>query len=189
MYNTLLAAPPKGISGAQLGRDLGTRQRSARLLLLRLRESWRTLAGPDLAAGPVGADGEYPGGREKNKHADKKGGGKKTAVVGTGDRETGIIRAAPVPETAAASPMQFVESNADPDSEKFTDENRAYADLKIHHHAVPPRRRGMRPGRGAHQRDGAVLCPGGARVQRDVPPHRAQAPAPPHRASLRGGWE
>ena len=34
------------------------------------------------------------------------------------------------------------------------------------------------PGRGPRQRDGVVLGPGEARVQRDVPSHRPQAPAP-----------
>lgn len=128
----LLATRPKGISSVQLGRDLGIKQSSAWLLLHKLRESWRTLAGPDLMAGPVEVDEVYLGGREKNKHADKKGRRKKTAVVGIKDRETGTIRAVPVPETTAARLIQFVESNADPDSEKFTDENRAYNGLKNH---------------------------------------------------------
>ena len=39
----------------------------------------------------------YPGGREKNKHADKKGDRKKAVVAGIKDGETGIIRAVSVP--------------------------------------------------------------------------------------------
>lgn len=78
----LVATRPKGISSVQLARDLGISQSAAWFLLHRLRESWRSLAGPDLAmAGPVGVDGVHPGGREKSKHADKEGRTKKTAVV------------------------------------------------------------------------------------------------------------
>ena len=95
-----------------------------------LREGWRTLAGPDLMAGPVEVDGVYLGGREKNKHADKKCKRKKTAVVGIRDRETGTIRAIPIPETTAARLLEFIVATADPDSKKFTNENRAYNDLK-----------------------------------------------------------
>ena len=83
-------------------------------------------------AGPVKVDEVYLGGREKNKHADKKGKGKKTAAVGIRDRHAGIVRAMPVPETTAARLIRFVESNADPEAEKFADENRAYADLENH---------------------------------------------------------
>ena len=52
----LQATRPKGISSVQLGRDLGIRQCSARFLLHRLREAWRTIAGPEPMAGPVEAD-------------------------------------------------------------------------------------------------------------------------------------
>ena len=128
----LHATRPKGISSIQLGRDLKISQSSAWFLQRRLREGWRTLAGLDLMAGPVEVDEAYLGGREKNKHADKNGRTKKTAVVGIRDRKTGTIRAVPVPETTAARLVQFVESNADPNSKKFTDENRAYNDLKNH---------------------------------------------------------
>ena len=42
----LLATRPDGISSAQLHRDLGIRQSSAWFMLHRLKDSWRTLAGP-----------------------------------------------------------------------------------------------------------------------------------------------
>lgn len=129
----LLATRPKGISSVQLGRDLGIKQSSAWLLLHKLRETWSTLVGPDLMSGPVEVDEVYLGGREKNKHADKKGRRKKTAVVGIRDRETGTIRAIPVPETTAARLLAFIEANVDPEAKKFTDENRAYGGLKNHH--------------------------------------------------------
>ena len=57
---------------------------------------------------------------------------KKTVVVGIKDREIGVIRAVPVPETTAARLVEFVGTAADPDFKKFTDGNRAYSDLKNH---------------------------------------------------------
>ena len=44
----------------------------------------------------------YVGGKEKNKHAGKKGNIKKVAVVGIRDRKTGQVTAKSVPETTAA---------------------------------------------------------------------------------------
>ena len=131
----LVATRPKGISSVQLARDLGISQSAAWFLLHRLRESWRSLAGPDLAmAGPVEVDEVYLGGREKNKHADKKGRTKKTAVVvGIKDRETGAIRAVPVPETTGARLVEFVESNIAKGGRVSTYENRAYNDPENHH--------------------------------------------------------
>ena len=68
----LVATHPKGISSVQLGRDRGTGQNTASYLPHRLRDTWDTLTGPDLLSGPVEAGEMYFGGREKNKHADKK---------------------------------------------------------------------------------------------------------------------
>ena len=128
----LLATRPKGISSMQLHRDLGIRQSSAWFLLHRLRESWRTLTGQDMMSGPVEVDEVYLGGREKNKHADKRGKSEKTAVVCIRDRATGTVRAVPVPETAAARLENFIESNVVKGAEVFTDENKAYGNLDNH---------------------------------------------------------
>ncbi len=87
----LHATRPKGIFSVQLGRDLKISQSSVWFLQHRLREGWRTLAELDLMAGPVEVDEAYLGGREKNKHGDKRGRTKKMAVVGIRDRKTGTI--------------------------------------------------------------------------------------------------
>lgn len=71
-------------------------------MLHRIREAMRTMAADDAMSGPVEVDEVYVGGREKNKHADKKGRDKKVAVAGIRDRKTGRVATAPVPETTAA---------------------------------------------------------------------------------------
>ena len=93
----LVATRPKGISSTQLAHDLGIRQPPAWYLLQRIRETWGNLVDPEKLSGPVEGDEAYPGGREKNRHADKKGRKKKVAVLGTRDRATGEIRAVPIP--------------------------------------------------------------------------------------------
>lgn len=128
------------------------------------------MTGPDLMAGPVEVDEVYLGGREKNKHTNKKGQREKTAVMGIKDRATGTIRAIPVPETTAARLVEFVEPNANPNSEKFTDENRAYNGLKNH--------QTVKHGDGEYVRGKVHInglesfwAFGEARIQWDVPPH------------------
>ena len=127
----LIATRPKGISSMQLYRDLGIRQSSAWFLLHRLRESWRTLAGPDPLAGPVEVDEAYLGGREKNRHAGKRHKKKKT-VVGIRDRDAGAVRAVPVPETIAVRLTNLVESHTAKGARVFSDENRVYGSLDNH---------------------------------------------------------
>ena len=50
----------------------------------------------------------YLGGREKNKHADKKGKSGKTAVVGIKDRATGTIRAVPGAGGGGGAPGEII---------------------------------------------------------------------------------
>ena len=153
-----LATRPKGISGIQPRRDLGISQSAVWFLLHRLREARRTLAGPDLAASPVEVDQMYLGGREKNKHADKKGKRNKTAVMGIRDRHAGIVRAMPVPETHRGL------------SHTVCRVQRRSGSREVHRREPgvrrpeeppgrKPRRRRVRPGRGVHQLDGVVLGP------------------------------
>ena len=124
----LFATNLKGVSSMKIHRDLGITQKSAWFLVHRLRESWKTLAGVDSMTGPVEIDEVYLGGKEKNRHADKKqphsqGGKNKTAVVGIKDRATNKISAQPVPETTMLRLENFIESKTTKESVKYTDEN------------------------------------------------------------------
>ena len=128
----LVLTNAKGTSSMKLHRTLGIRQPSAWFMLHRIREAMRTMAQDDAMSGPVEVDELYVGGREKNKHADKKGKDKKVAVAGIRDRKTGRVAAAPVPETTAARMEHFIGSHAEPDATVYTDESKIYSGLKNH---------------------------------------------------------
>ena len=64
--------PAAGAGQRQRRRDLKVTQKTAWFMLHRLREAWNKEA-DRLMTGPVEVDETYVGGREKNKHAKKKG--------------------------------------------------------------------------------------------------------------------
>jgi len=129
----------KGVSSMKLHRDLGIRQPTAWLLLHKIR----TGLSPEireLFAGPVEVDEVYIGGKESNKHEDKKlragrGTVGKTAVIGIKDRSTNRITANVISDTKKNTIQSYIEDRCSADAPVYTDDHSAYVEL-IHHTSV-----------------------------------------------------
>lgn len=67
----LITAHKKGISSCQLARDLGITQKTAWLLLHKIRQTAEQKA-PQMLTGITQADESFVGGKNKNRHKDKK---------------------------------------------------------------------------------------------------------------------
>ena len=101
----------KGVSSMKLYRDLEITQKNAWHMAHRIRETWNDET--EKMAGPVEADETYIGGKEGNKHADKKlhAGRRpvgKVAVAGLKDRNSNGVRVEVVEHTDAPTLQGFV---------------------------------------------------------------------------------
>ena len=135
----LLNTGLKGVSSMKLHRDLNITQKTAWHLAHRIRETWAKKNTPMF--GPIEVDETFVGGKEKNKHANKKlkagrGGVGKAIVVGAKDRATNCVSAAVAGNTDAKTLQGFVGDHAAEGATVYTDDHGGYHGMPFEHETV-----------------------------------------------------
>lgn len=133
-----LGTAKKGMSSVELGEKLGVTQKTAWFMAHRLREA--CLDFNKKVKGTVEVDATFVGGKEKNKHTDKKLHEKhtdgKTAVMGAVSREDKKVIAYPTGEESRATAEIFITNKIEKNSMIYADNSGAYnglVPLRVNH--------------------------------------------------------
>lgn len=138
----MITSHKKGIASTQLAKDLGITQKSAWFVLHRLRFAAQTKSFNRPLEGEVEVDETFIGGKEKNKHAWQRTGGKqggkgKVAVLGLLERE-GELRTGITPSLSARNVQSVIRNQVAPGTSLMTDEHGSFVGLSgtYYHHRV-----------------------------------------------------
>ncbi|MDP3908597.1 IS1595 family transposase [Novosphingobium sp.] len=138
----LITSHKKGIASTQLAKDIGVTQKTAWFMLHRLRHAAQAKSFNRQLSGAVETDETFIGGKEKNKHAwqrtgGKQGGAGKIAVLGILERG-GELRADITPNLRARTVQEAIRANVAPGASIMTDEHAAFVGLAgdYYHHRV-----------------------------------------------------
>ncbi len=132
---SLVLNAKKGLSARQLARDIEVTKDTAWYMLMRIRKAFKEYG--DLLEGIIEADETYIGGKNKNRHKDKKteggqgrGGDDKTPVVGVLQRD-GKVRAQKVKDVTRKTLHGVIKQHVAPGSMIMTDEWKSYNGLAL----------------------------------------------------------